>query len=347
MTGTPEAETLRLLIGHNQSYADLATLVVVVGLLVDIAVIFWYTTGKSRLEIIWSAIGTAIIIFGVYGEYHFGSKAAQGNARLQEILGTQLLDARDRLTKAEDKLRETIRDVGDTKRAAEQSAASARQANSDSRNAKLSAGEAISLARGARQEAESFEKDIVSAKTQAADAESHLAEALRRAAEATAELNRFKLPRSLADVPKLVSILAEFNGSEYKFSSVFMDNESIELLIAIDDVLQRAGWKRVDLSSWPLGIPIVDVSGKHGKFKVVGGLSDGVRVSVELPSVHSEQDVPVLQSLPPDKMPILLRKAMSLNNALCSSLFPPEPSCPVLVSGGESKILEIAIGKKP
>ncbi len=113
MIGGPEAEALRLFIAHNQSYSDWSTLVVVFGLIGDVAVIFLYTKDRPLSEILLSAFCTTIIILGVYGEYHFGSKAAQGNAQLRMISDTKLADAEDRLGKAEGGLRIAIGEAGE------------------------------------------------------------------------------------------------------------------------------------------------------------------------------------------------------------------------------------------
>jgi len=204
------------------------------------------------------------------------------------------------------------------------------------------ASNALTLARGARQEADSFEKDIVLAKKQAADAESHLAEALRRVAEATAELDRLKSPRSLTGVPELISTLTAFKDTEYTFSSVCADEECLRLLKSVNDVLQRAGWKRTNP---PPGFPAINVFGKDDPFSVPEALTNGVRISVDSP-----EGLSALQSLPLDKLPILVRTAVSLNIALSSSLSPPENiehPHPVEIIKGESKTIRIAIGKKP
>ena len=123
------------------------------------------------------------------------------------------------------------KDAGDAETSATKAAQAAssaedsvRSASNEVGNAKIAAGQAVVLARGARQEADSFEKDIVSAKGQAADAESHLAEALRRAADASAELYRLKAPRLLSDTAGLAEALKPFSGTEFKFGSVFGDS---------------------------------------------------------------------------------------------------------------------------
>lgn len=74
---------------------------------------------------------------------------------------------------------------------------------------------ALSLATGARKEADSFETDIQSAKTQAAEADSHLAEATKRAKELTSQLDRLTTPRQLFHKTKLADSLKVFSGTEY------------------------------------------------------------------------------------------------------------------------------------
>jgi len=63
---------------------------------------------------------------------------------------------------------------------------------SNSKEAGIKSTDAIDTAGRAQKEADSFEKDIVSAKTLAAEAESHLADALQRAANAERELSELK-----------------------------------------------------------------------------------------------------------------------------------------------------------
>lgn len=213
----------------------------------------------------------------------------------------------------------------------------------ESNKARASASNALGLASGARQEADSFEKDIASAKTQATEAESHLAEALKRAADATAELDRLKSPRTLINTSELITTLQAFKGTEYTFSSVFQDEESINLLKAIDSALQSAGWKRVKPPR--TAGPAYNVYGNEVDFPVTIGLNTGILISVD-----SSESLTALQSLPVDKMPQLVRAAVVLNVTLSSSLSPPQEKSaakPVDVQPGTSVTVRIAIGKKP
>ncbi|MHB8410889.1 MAG: hypothetical protein ACYDDI_02965 [Candidatus Acidiferrales bacterium] len=216
---------------------------------------------------------------------------------------------------------------------------SSKQALDESNKATTSASNALGLARGARREADSFEKDIVSAKTQATEAESHLAEALARAKEATVELNRLKSPRSLLPTPELIATLQVFKGTEYTFSSVYPDEESIKLLVIIDGVLQNAGWKRTKPPTRSLAQAIAVYPG----FPVLVGVNTGIQISVD-----SSESLTTLQSLPLDKLPQPVRAAITLNIALSSNISPPQGNAaPVQTEPGTSGIIRIAVGKKP
>jgi hypothetical protein len=85
MPGGLEIEALKALVAHNQSWADWSTIAVFIGLLGEIAITFAYTKDKPRSEIVLGVVCGAVIAFGVYGEYKFGSNAAQENAELQNI----------------------------------------------------------------------------------------------------------------------------------------------------------------------------------------------------------------------------------------------------------------------
>jgi len=218
----------------------------------------------------------------------------------------------------------------------------ANKAQDEANKAQSAATSALTLARGAREEADSFERDIVSAKKQAADAESHLAEALKRAAVTSAELDRIKSPRSLTDVSGLVDILRPFGGTEFKFESVFADDESIHLLRQINAALESAGWKRIKQSGMNLSIPTVQL----GQNDLVNtDVSTGTLVIVE-----STEPMEALESLPRDKLPSNVRIAIILNEAIISHMSPPESLTPqnrVSVSPGSSTVIRIKVGKKP
>ena len=221
--------------------------------------------------------------------------------------------------------------------------------------AKDAAGNAELLARGARKEADSFEADIKSARAQSGEAKTLAGEAKtlltevrqlaaaaqQRASEATAGVDRLKTPRSLNNIPELVAKLRKFENTEYTFSAVFADGESIDLLKSVDDVLRRAGWKR---TKPPGGFPAINVYGKDQEFAVPSSLSTGVRMSAD-----SQEELSALQALPVDKLPLPVGAAVSLYFGLSSSIVPrnTENLRPVNMVKGDSKTVRIEIGKKP
>jgi len=201
---------------------------------------------------------------------------------------------------------------------------------------------AMTLASGARQEADTFEKRLGSAEHKADEAESHLAEALRRAIEATAALDKIRLPRSLTNIPDLVSVLGDFKDTEYAFTSVFQDGESIELLKSIDTVLQDAGWKKVKP---PPGFPAINIYGKEDGNAVPVGFNQGIDIVVDSPEATES-----LLLQPIEQLPVLVRAAMTLRVELLSNLSPQanDTDVPtVRIQKGESKTVRIAVGKKP
>jgi len=119
--------------------------------------------------------GLIAVVIGVVGEWRYGARLEDSHNAIHKYDVAKL-------TAAEQK-------VGDA-------AISAQIAEDASKVAKKESTDAFSIAKGARQEADSFKKDIVSAKTLAADAESHLADALQRAANATKELAEYKAQKA-------------------------------------------------------------------------------------------------------------------------------------------------------
>jgi hypothetical protein len=117
------------------------------------------------------------------------------------------------------------------------------KAEAEANKAQSSSSNALTLSRSAREEADSFERDIVSAKTQAAEAESHLADALQRAANAELAIAKIKQPRTLnpEQQQRVGTSLLRFAGQNFSFL-VFNDPESFQLLTDINAALKIAKW---------------------------------------------------------------------------------------------------------
>jgi hypothetical protein len=240
---------------------------------------------------------------------------------------------------------EQIKALGDI---ASQAREDAKAAADSSRIANKEVVESKAIATGARQEADSFEKRIISATDTAIEAESHLKVALEEAtkaekyaSEATAELARIRSPRTFANIAEMVSALKVFKGTEYTFSSVFQDPEAIDLIRLIDGVLRRAEWKMVKP---PGGFPAVNIYGKEDGNAVPISLVAGIVISVDSTDVPD----PGLHST--DSLSPLARVAAALRRAINSNLSPHndnQDNVPLEILKGESKTIRIAVGRKP
>ncbi|MGA3132213.1 MAG: hypothetical protein ABSD59_15510 [Terracidiphilus sp.] len=223
-----------------------------------------------------------------------------------------------------------------------------RDANSSAAQAKKDAGEAQTLAHGARTEADSFARDIADAKREAADAVSRLADAEQRLADATQreanaeeEINRLKSPRTLTNASVFSSDLNQFAGTEYTFSLVFSDLESVTLLKQIDSALQLAGWKRVN----PSPTPTVNVKPYPDQDLIVGiGDTEGVEIDVD-----STASFDFLNKNPQSTWPRLVLAAALLRNELALHITPMDGNVNkqlVISPGGSSTAIRINVGKK-
>lgn len=182
--------------------------------------------------------------------------------------------------------------------------------------------------------AEGFQSSIAEANKQAEQAK-------EGAAQANLELAKLKSPRSLIHVPELIAALQTFNGTEYTFSSVFQNPESINFLKLLDSVLQQAGWKRQKPTH---GFPAINVFGPDVDFPVPVSLATDIQISVD-----SSESIGALNLIPLDKLPAVVQAAVALDMNLSSSLSPPQKKGvpPVNVQPGNSPVIRIAIGQKP
>lgn len=78
-----DADALKTLVAFDHHWAAISTIFVFIGLLLDIAAQLFRE--KSRLERALAFVGTLIIALGVFGEWHFDSAAATGEAALQNL----------------------------------------------------------------------------------------------------------------------------------------------------------------------------------------------------------------------------------------------------------------------
>jgi hypothetical protein len=185
------------------------------------------------------AVFEIMVMIGVAGELLGDGGVFLFSRQLQRIEGADLQELN---RKAEKALADANGAIGKATAASDISGSAKAEADI----ARGSAAEAGALARGARQEADSFEKDILSAKRQATEAENHLAQALQRAAsaEAAVEVERLaRAPRILnaAQQARIAAKLKPFANTPYELS-VNATPETANLLEAVDAILRAAGW---------------------------------------------------------------------------------------------------------
>lgn len=327
------------------------TFVVVLGVVLEVAFVAWeYLDGlrdfrratihsperPKTLLFVLGLVGAGLVAAGVSGELWKESQIAKletcirkGNDALFLLLSKEAGDARQ----------------------------SAKIAHDEADKAVAASSNALTLAGGARKEADSFERDIVSAKTQAADAESHLAEALKQAADAKAELHRLESPRSLTNIGEIVSVLKTFKGTEYVFTGVANLDESASFLMQVDSVLQEAGWVMAKVSP-PSMESYAGMPRNNGSIPVRWSKYTGVLISTTWP----DPDVSLNQKLKsrgpmdcrgalgfpfPKDTPPNVKAALVLSICLESNTSPPQPRKVVQIAKEQGATVGINIGTKP
>jgi hypothetical protein len=282
-------------------------------------------------------IGLIIVVIGVVGEWRCGAKLEDAHNAIHEYDVAKLTAAEKAAGDAAIFARIAHEEADAVKGIADEARADAK--------------DALTKAQAAQRELAHAEADAAKAQTVASralstadKAESHLAEALKQAADATAELNRLKTPRSLTNASLFTEKLKQFKGTEYTFAEVFADEESVELLKQIDSALQLAEWKRVKPSSRSPGGIALNVYGDKQDFGVPPGVSTSVLVSVD-----STESVDSLKSRSPEQWPAIVRAAVALKGALAICISPEQGNKgkDVVVESGTSMIVRITVGKKP
>jgi hypothetical protein len=214
----------------------------------------------------------------------------------------------------------------------------ASEAESHLKGALAKAEEVERLAKGYEQEIQSAKRDASEAKALLAEARQAAAEAQQLAVNAAIGVKRLSSDRTLTDIPGLVAAISGFKNTEYAFSGVFADEESVKLLKQIDEALGVAGWHRAKGSH---AFPSLEVFGKDDGVRTTVG--SGVLVSVESPETLAS-----LQALTPDKLPAPVGAAVALSLALASHIVPQDTEGrPVNVQPGNSVTVKILVGKKP
>ena len=260
--------------------------------------------------------------------------------RSKQLATTQtfLSDAKDRQAAADskekdEKIANALQEAGESNKAAG-------EANERAEKAQASLASAEQQAAEANAKAEGFRLDIAKANERAAQAQAQVAGAMAEAAKASLELERIKAPHTLSNLAALTESLKVYKGTEYTFSSVFGDEESILLLRQIDAALSNSGWVRVKP---PHTYPAINVYGQEQDFAVASGMTSSVKISVD-----SDMPLATLQAMAVDKLPAPTGAAVALAMALTGSLNPPqEGGIKANVEPGNSPTVRIEVGRKP
>jgi hypothetical protein len=179
------------------------------------------------------------------------------------------------------------------------------KAEDQANKAQVASSNALTFARGARQEADSFERDIVSAKEQAAGAESHLADALQRTADAEREVGELRTrvaDRHLKPEGKRAvgDKLLPYEGQQLSIMSSNGDSEIVGIATDVIEALGPRGAKWV--LAWTFGtIPTARAGGiavevdAHAPEKTVGAAN---ALILALKAEGLSVDGPLAQSFP-------------------------------------------------
>jgi hypothetical protein len=263
----------------------------------------------------WSAFFTLLVVIGVGGELVTHVMQSRANKNLIALQRTESLAQEAEIARIKKDSASFELDIANAKR-----------------------GAADALERAAK-----AEENLGNAKKDAALALQHAADANRIAEEE--RLKRVQIeermkPRSLKLGPLAMSTLRAYKGTEYTFSSVFADEESITLLKQLDSILHSAGWTRVKP---PHAYPAINVYGQEQDFAVASSLSSSIKVSVD-----SELSLATLQATPVGQLPAPAGAAVVLAVELTASLAPPQDDgVKANVQPGKSTTVRIEIGRKP
>lgn len=195
-----------------------------------------------------------------------------------------------------EQLEARLKTVGDKATRAESTAGAA---STKSSKAVVASGNALRLARGARKEADTFEKDIKSAKTQAADALANLAEAKRLADEArqgTARNTEKLADRTLSPAQQtdIATRLRPFGPQQVDVIIIGDLPEITNITVSIILAMQQAGWTvkpAVKAIAGP-AVAGVRVGTKIGSSKDIEDSVDALILALRAAGIFSTRFVP-------------------------------------------------------
>ena len=287
----------------------------------------------------------AVAVLAEIAAYPYGQRNDELAQQVIGSLDAEVKEAEGNASKAVSDSRAALGQATDALTKAGQAAKALGKAESEAKGAQTASSNALALATGAHKEADSFENDIKSAKQQATAAEQHLADALRETAQAQAELDRIKSPRSIVNRERLITDLRPFNGTVYVLD-VYLDQESTEFVKVVAGALDAAGWVRKQSTGFAIGNPTMRIDFGQGLEYVPSCIGSGIGIDV-----RTRESLPILQSTPFPSLPKTVQAALALRASIAASISPSDERN--VVAGvidpeqGEGLPITICVGKKP
>ncbi len=288
-------------------------------------VICWPPHRPSFRKYILEIVSILLVTGGIVAELWAG-------VRITQINGSLRTKSSELRSKSDQLLALVTQEAGTAQTSAEGAADAAVRANAK-------AGDAGNLAVRVNNEA-----GILAIRTETLQAQGESLQKLINSGKE--DLAVLKMPRSIGNTQDWFPSLHAYKGTEYAFTEVFPDAESIRLLVFIDSLLKYAGWKRVPAPQ-PEGInaPIaINPFGDCRTCFVTMSVNDGVAVEVEEPNPPSEL------AMIPQPAPEYIRAAAALHSTLFAGIFPRDgaaASAHLIAVKGTSHVVFITVGSKP
>jgi len=92
--GTPDVESLKIAFSTASTLNEWATVVVVLGVVLELAALLIFGKDMSRVEKMMLVVGSVLVVLGVGGEYIFGGRASAAAARLQQISDEKITEVK-------------------------------------------------------------------------------------------------------------------------------------------------------------------------------------------------------------------------------------------------------------
>jgi len=316
--------------------------------------LLWFATFTPSEKV--ALTSAFLVLIGVIGEYVVEVKAVEERKLLAKrikrlsmaLLVLGLSGDVLGIVMGQSEMAVLTRESGDAATSARTARQEADAVKGIADEARADAKDALAKSQTAQRELAQSEADAAKAQTAASNALHTASEAgqvahdaRKEVAEAAEELKRVKAQRSILHLDNVIVALQQFSGAEYMFSGVGADEDSLTLIKQIDDILQKAGWKRQPAHGVYPAINVFEP--QTADQSVTVALMSGVNVSVD-----SQETFAQLQAKQIADLPEYVRAAISLTLNMFPNLYPPqETGTKANVIKGNATVIRITVGHKP